>query len=38
MATTARTKLDERVVKAAEEALADRHYVTAIDVLLVIRR
>ena len=34
MATAVRTKLDERVVKAAEEALADRHYVTAIDVLI----
>ena len=27
MATTGRTKLEERVVKAAEEALADRHFV-----------
>ena len=34
MATTARTKLEERVVNAAEEALADRHFVTAIDVLV----
>jgi hypothetical protein len=34
MATTPRTKLEERVVKAAEEALADRHFVTAIDVLV----
>ena len=34
MATAVRTKLEERVVKAAEEALADRHFVTAIDVLV----
>ena len=34
MATAVRSKLDDRVVKAAEEALADRHYVTAIDVLV----
>ena len=34
MATTARTKLEERVFKAAEEAIADRHFVTAIDVLV----
>jgi hypothetical protein len=29
-----RSKLEERVVKAAEVALADRHFVTAIDVLV----
>ena len=34
MATTVRTKLEERVVKAAEGALVDRHFVTAIDVLV----
>jgi hypothetical protein len=34
MATTARTKLEERVVKAAEKALADRHFVTAIQVVV----
>ncbi len=33
MATAVRSKLEERVVKAAEAALADRHFVTAIDVL-----
>jgi hypothetical protein len=34
MATAVRSKLEDRVVKAAEAALADRHFVTAIDVLV----
>ena len=34
MGTAVRSKLEERVVKAAEVALADRHFVTAIDVLV----
>jgi|SRR5664280_24160 len=32
--TAVRNKLEDRVVKAAEAALADRHFVTAIDVLV----
>jgi len=31
--TAVRSKLEDRVIKAAEAALADRHFVTAIDVL-----
>lgn len=34
MATAVRSKLEERVIKAAEAALADHQYVTAIDVLV----
>jgi hypothetical protein len=34
MATAVRSKLEERVVNAAERALVDRHFVTAIDVLV----
>ena len=34
MATAVVSKLDERVIKAAEAALADHRYVTAIDVLV----
>ena len=34
MATAVRGKLEDRVVKAAEAALVDRHFVTAIDVLV----
>jgi hypothetical protein len=34
MATAVRSKLEDRVITAAEEALADRHFVTAIDVLV----
>jgi len=32
--TAVGSKLDERVIKAADAALADHHYVTAIDVLV----
>jgi hypothetical protein len=34
VATAVRNKLDDRVIKAAEAALADRHFVTSIDVLV----
>jgi hypothetical protein len=34
MATAVRSKLEDRVVKAAEAALVDRHFVTATDVLV----
>jgi hypothetical protein len=34
MATVVRSKLEERVVKAAEAALVDRHFVAAIDILV----
>jgi hypothetical protein len=34
MATAVRSKLEDRVIKVAEAALADRHFVTAIDVLV----
>jgi hypothetical protein len=34
MATAFRSKLEDRVIKAAEAALADRHFVTAVDVLV----
>jgi hypothetical protein len=34
VATAVGSRLDERVIRAAEAALADHHYVTAIDVLV----
>jgi hypothetical protein len=34
MATVVRSKLEDRVLKAAEAALADHHFVSAIDVLV----
>jgi hypothetical protein len=34
MATAVRSKLEDRLIKAAEVTLADRHFVTAIDVLI----
>ena len=34
MVTAVRSKLEDRVIKAAEAALADRHFVTAVDVLV----
>ena len=34
MATTARTKLEERVVKAAEAALEAKGYVSPLDVVI----
>jgi hypothetical protein len=34
MGTAVRSKLEDRVIKAAEVALADRNFVTAIDVLI----
>jgi hypothetical protein len=34
VATAARSKLEDRVIKAAEVARTDRHFVTAIDVLM----
>ena len=34
MGSASRSKLERKVVRAAEVALADRHYVTAIDVLV----
>jgi hypothetical protein len=34
MTTAVRSKLEDRAIKAAEVALADRHFVTAIDVLI----
>ncbi len=37
MATAVRSKLEDRVIKAAEAALADRHFLSAIDVLVGIR-